>query len=174
MVTLLDTGLLEFVVPIFTFILIYALIFAILKKVKVLGENNSINMWVSFALAILFAITPGAMEFVTIIAPWFIVLVVVAFAVMLVFMFMGANDKTLINIMHDGTVKWTILIIGIIILVAGLTAVYGPVLSGPSPDAGTVGGQVHRSIFNVKVITTVFVLLIFAFAIKFLSYEVTT
>ncbi|MAG45214.1 MAG: hypothetical protein CMH63_00370 [Nanoarchaeota archaeon] len=172
MVTLLDLGLGEFLIPIFLFILIYAILYGVLTKVQIFGENKSLNAFIAFAISALFAVTPGAMEFVAVIAPWFTVLVILAFSFLLVFMFMGIKTKQIREIATDSVVMWTIIIIGIIIVIGGLTAVYGPLLVGGPGSTGTSpGAEIHRSIFNIKVLTTVFVLIIFSFAVRLLSYE---
>jgi len=173
MVSLFDAGLGEFLLPVFIFILIFAIIFAILKKVEILGDSNSINTWVAFALAALFSAAPGVMDFIAVIAPWFVVLVVVAFSLLLVFMFMGIKTEKIEEIARDSTVYWTILILGIIIVVGGLTAVYGPFLvGGPGATGEGAASEIQRTVFNAKVLTTIIVLLIFAFAVRLLSFEV--
>lgn len=171
MVSFLDSGLGEFLIPVFLIILIYAVVYAVLSKTKVLGDSANINAFVAAALTALFAVMPGAMEFVSIIAPWFVVMVIVAFSVLLVFMFGGMKGDAVENLFKNSTVYWTIIILSIIILVGGLTAVYGPIFVGGSPSGEGAGSSIHKSIFNIKVITTVVVLIIFSFAVRLLSFE---
>jgi len=171
MVSLFESGLGDFLMPVFIFILIYAIIYAALSKTKVLGDSVNINAVVAFALAALFAAAPGAMEFVSVIAPWFIILVIVAFSVLLIFMFGGLKGDVIETIFKNTTVYWTIIMLSIIILVGGLTVVYGPFLvGGPSGGEGA-GASIHKAIFNVKVLTTLTVLIIFTFAVRLLSFE---
>lgn len=171
MVSLIDSGLGEFLIPVFIFILIYAVIYATLKKTKVLSDDININAIVAFVLAALFAVVPGVMEFISVIAPWFVVMVIVAFSIMLVFMFGGVKGETVENIFKNSTVYWTIIMLSIIILVGGLTTVYGPFFVGGSPSEGGPGSSIHKAIFNAKVLTTIVVLIIFAFAVRLLSFE---
>lgn len=169
MVSFLDGGLGEFLIPVFIFILIYAIIYALLSKTKFLGDSVNLNAMVAFALSVLFAVMPGAMEFVSVIAPWFIVMVVVAFSVLLVFTFGGLKGDAVEKIFKNSSVYWTIIMLSIIILVGGLTVVYGPFLVG-GPGEGA-GSPIHKAIFNVKVLTTIIILIIFAFAVRLLSFE---
>ncbi|MBI2105362.1 hypothetical protein HYT56_00825 [Candidatus Woesearchaeota archaeon] len=171
MVSLIDAGLGDFLIPVFIFLLVYAIIYAILKKIKILGDSVNVNAMVAFVLAALFAITPGAMEFITIIAPWFVVLVLIAFSILLVFMFGGVGSEKIIKIFEDSTVYWTIIMLSIIIIIGGLTAVYGPFLVGGTPEGSGAGSSIQRTIFNAKVLTTVIILIIFAFAVRLLSFE---
>ncbi|MBI2508007.1 hypothetical protein HYV89_03565 [Candidatus Woesearchaeota archaeon] len=171
MVSLVDSGLGEFLIPVFIFILIYAIIFSVLRKSKFLGDDTNINAVVAFVLSALFAIVPGVMEFISIIAPWFVVMVIVAFSILLVFMFGGVKGDTIESIFKNSTVYWTIIMLSIIILIGGLTSVYGPLLVGGTPAEQGPGSSIHRAIFNAKVLTTVIVLIIFAFAVRLLSFE---
>ncbi len=171
MVSLIDSGLGDFLIPIFIFILIYAVIFAVLRKTKILGDDVNINAVVAFVLAALFAVVPGAMKFVSIIAPWFVMLVIIAFSLLLVFMFGGLKTEKIEQIFRNSTVVWTILMISIIIVMGGLTAVYGPIFVGGGPSGEGAGASVQKAVFNIKVLTTVVILIIFAFAVRLLSFE---
>ncbi|MAG52750.1 MAG: hypothetical protein CMH62_02190 [Nanoarchaeota archaeon] len=169
MVTLIDIGLLNFLFPIFTFLLIYALIFGVLQRSKAVTDSAGTNSWIAFAVSILFAITPGAMRFVAIIAPWFAVMLVVAFSLLLIFFFMGVKLDTIERIArNEASIRWTIIIIGIIIIVIGLTSVFGPIFGTPTGGEG-VGGEVQRSVFDPQVLTTVFILLVAGQAVRLIA-----
>lgn len=172
MVTPLSTELLEFVLPVFSFILIYAILFAILQKSKIFGDTTGINAWVAFAISVIFVLTPGAMQFVREIAPWFVVLVFIGFSLLLIFMFFGTKEEKIAKLAEDATVQWIIFIIAIIIVVAGLIRVFGPIFGQPSTAEGGAGREIQRSIFNVKVLSTVILLVIASFAVKFISQSV--
>lgn len=169
MVTPLNVELLSFILPVFSFLLIYAIMFAILQKVKIFGEGTGVNSMIAAILAILFAITPGAMEFVAIIAPWFVVMVFVAFSFLLVFMFFGTKEEEIAKLSENAVIQWTVIILGIIIVVAALTKIFGPIFGQPAATVGGTGGEIQRSLFNPKVLSTVFILLVASQAVKFIS-----
>ena len=171
MVTPLDTGLLGYVMPIFSFLLIYAVIYAILVKTKILGENNTINSVVPLAVAIIFLLMPGAVSFVNFITPWFVVLVIVGFAVALLFLFLGVEQKTVKGWAHNPTIYWTALIFMMIIIVGGLIHVFGNFFGAPE-SSSTVGSEIQYSVFHPKIIATIFILIIATFAVKFISEDV--
>ena len=75
------------------------------------------------------------------------------------------------NIFKNTSVYWTIIILSIIIVIGGLTVVYGPFFVGGSPSGEAAGAAIHRAVFNIKVLTTIVVLIIFAFAVRLLSFE---
>ena len=171
MATPLDTGLLEYVAPIFSFLLVYAVIYAVLIRSKIFGDNNLINSVIPLAVSVLLLLMPGAVSFINFITPWFVVLVIVGFAVALVFLFLGVKDETVRGWVHNPTIYWTILIFMMIIIVAGLTHVFGNFFGQPEASSGSIGSEVQFSIFHPKIIATIFVLIIATFAIKFISEE---
>jgi hypothetical protein len=172
MVTLLDTGLLEFLLPIFSILFVYAILFGVLQKSKFISESGNINGWVAFFLAALFAIMPGAMQFISVIAPWFVVMLLIAFSFVLIFLFLGVKLEKITEITQsDATVRWTIIILSVIILIAGLTSVFGPLFGTPTSDGGGMGREIQRSVFDPKVLTTVFVLLIAGQAVRLISQK---
>jgi uncharacterized membrane protein HdeD (DUF308 family) len=170
MATPLDTGLLNFLLPVFIFVLIYAILFGVLKKSEIFGDNNSTNAIIAAVVALLFAITPGAMDFVSIIAPWFMVMLIIIFVFMLLFMFMGVKLETFTQIASsEASIRWTIIIIGIIVIIIGLTSVFGPIFGTPAGDGGGIGNEIQRSIFDPRVLTTLFILLIVGQAVRLIS-----
>jgi len=171
MATILDAGLIGFVAPVFSMILVYAIIYAILAKTKVLGGNNLINSVIPLIVAILFLLMPGAIEFINFITPWFVVLVIVGFVVSLLFLFLGAGEDTMKSWLHNPTIYWTALIFMMIIIVAGLTHTFGNFFGQPEAG-GSVGQEVQFSIFHPQILSTIFILIIATFAIKFISDDV--
>jgi len=172
MVTLLDVGLLNFLLPVFSFLLIFAVIFGLLQKTKVISDSSNGNAWIAVAISILFALAPGAMEFVAIIAPWFMVMLIVAFSFILIFLFLGVKLETIeAATRREASIRWTILIIGIIVIIVGLTSVFGPIFGTPAGEESGVGGEIQRSIFDPQILTTVFILLIMGQAVRLIAQE---
>lgn len=66
--------------PIFGFLLVFTVVYALLSKTKALGDNKFVSLIVSFAVAIIFLVSSTAIEMVKNITPW-----IAVFAVMLVF-----------------------------------------------------------------------------------------
>ena len=74
MATILDIGLLELFKPAITFIFVWAILMAILLKTKLLGDNVGLNLLAALGGALMFLLTPGVVEVVNIMTPWFVVL----------------------------------------------------------------------------------------------------
>lgn len=78
------TGIATFV-PVFAFLLVFTVTYALLSKTKALGENRFVSILISFAVAIIFLVSSTAIEYVRTITPWFAVFVIaLVFIVLLV------------------------------------------------------------------------------------------
>ena len=75
------TGL-SFFNPIFTFVLLFVIVFAILQKTKILGESNAIQAIVSIVLSLIFVSVTDVRGYVESVIPGFAVLVVALFFVL--------------------------------------------------------------------------------------------
>lgn len=62
--------------PIFSFALVLVLVFAILEKTKIIGENRYIQGIISLILAVIFVTVVDVRNYVESVIPWFAVLIV--------------------------------------------------------------------------------------------------
>jgi len=127
------SGLLFFM-PVFSFLFVLVIVYALLLKTKILGSSNWINLLTSFILAVVFMSFSSAELYVRTILPWFVVLIVVVFLILLIAMF---STKAWDKIFTPGF-AWIIVIILIIIFVVAAIRVFNPVLH---PDLGVASGQ---------------------------------
>ena len=171
MATIFDSGLLNFLLPIFSFLFVYAIIFCVLQKTRFISESIGVNTWIALAISVLFALAPGAMTFVSVITPWFVVLVIIAFSFLLIFLFMGVKVSVIEKVAHEASVRWAVIIIGIIIIVIGLTTVFGPIFGTPVQEGDTMGREIQRSIFDPQVLTTVFILIVAGQAVRLIAQK---
>jgi len=117
------TGLANYV-EIFGFLLIFTLVYALLAKTKVLGENNFIHLFVSFIVAILFVVVPPATKYLTSVTPWIAVFFVVVVFIALTVAFVSGKTK-LEDIMKPW-VAWVFVIILILILLISAVQLFHP------------------------------------------------
>lgn len=175
MATPLDVGILNHFVPIFVFILIFVVFYAILLKTNILGENKGLMALASFVVAFLFIVTRTATEFIQLVTPWFVVLLIVAMCFLLIFMFLGVKPSAIASaVSQEGTV-WIIIIILLVLLGVALTKVIGPSIAAITQGDGTQEGfmgSVGAIIFHPKILGVLFVLIIAAYAVKAVSKAV--
>src|SRR3989338_1559993 len=119
MATILQNlGFLEFFLPVFSFLFIFALVYAVLDKFKLMGENKWLKVIAAFSIALLFLFNEGTLKFVEFVTPWFVVLVIIALFILSLFIFMGVKQENLSATIENPTVYWTVIVIIIILLLA--------------------------------------------------------
>jgi hypothetical protein len=108
------SGLMYFM-PLFSFLFIFVIIYAILVKTKILGENNFANILVSFIIGIIFATTAGTREYVEAVTPWFVVLAVAIFFILII---IGMSQKKAEDIIKPGFIWFFIVLVLVIFFIA--------------------------------------------------------
>lgn len=172
MATILDVGVLNYFVPIFVFVFVFVLVYAVLLKTHLFGENKGLVALISFVVAFLFIVTRAASEFVEIVTPWFVVLIIVAMCFLLIFMFLGISPETIAKAIGNEGVAWALIIILLVLLGLALTKVIGPGIAAMTQEEGAEEGfmtTVVGIIFHPKILGVFFILLIASFAIRAVS-----
>lgn len=174
MATLLDFGLSSAFSTIFSWLLVFVLMFAILEKSKAVSDKSGINGLIAFAVAILFLFVPGVSKILTLSSPWFVLLIFIIFMVVLASMFMGATEADITKAFKvEGIAYWIITIVILIVVgavgnvyhdkITGLTsATGGEITTAASNDWLTSVGLV---ILNPKVLGMALIFIIAALAI---------
>ena len=171
MATILDVGILSHFIPIFIFLFVFVIFYAVLLKTHILGENKGLISLVSFVVALLFIITQSASEFIQLVTPWFVVLIIVVMCFLLIFMFLGIKPDAIAGAVSDEAVVWTIVIILLVLLGLALTKVIGPGIAGltqEDPEEGFMG-TIGSILFHPKILGVIVILIIASFAIKGIS-----
>ena len=172
MATILDTGLLNFFLPIFSFLLVFAISYAILQKTNIL-KNRNVNLAAAFAIGVLFLFTPDAIKLIQFTTPWFVVFLILLMLMFMTFMFLGVKEDQLNKVLSYPSVYWTIIVVIIGIFLFGLTQIFGEeVQSILGKDGGSNGGlivDIGKIIFHPKVLGAIFILLIASQAIRLLA-----
>jgi len=123
---------LYFFMPVFSFLFVFLIVYAILLKTKLLGEGKFVIAFMSFSTA-----NFSTDQYVRTIVPWFAVLLVCVF---LVLVLAGLSTKDLGKIMTN-KFAWVVIAILIIIFIIAAIRVFNPVFnwtygvsSGDSPQ----------------------------------------
>lgn len=120
--------------PIFSFLFVFFIVYAVLAKTKILGEGSFINVLISFIMAIIFISFSSLELYVQTIVPWFLVLFICVFLVLLI---AGLSSKNLDWIMKP-TFGWVIIGILVIIFLISAIKVFNPVFH---PDLVITSGE---------------------------------
>ncbi len=79
-------------VPIFAFLLVFIVVYALLKKTEILGGSDAVMLFVSFILAAFFVVEASLVEFVKFSSAWFSVGIVGLFFLILILAFIPGID----------------------------------------------------------------------------------
>ena len=82
----------EWFLPIFAFLLIFLIVFALLTKTNILGNNKTVALFISFILAGFFVVEASLVEFVRFTSAWFGALVVIIFFLLAIIAFLPWSE----------------------------------------------------------------------------------
>jgi len=131
-----------FFMPIFSFLFVFVVVYAVLNKTKVLGEQK-INILVSLVMAIIFMNFSSMQLYVETIVPWFIVLLICLF---LVLVLMAFSTKKLDDVLKPWF-AWVFVAILVVIFLISAIRVFNPVFH---PEYGIVSGSHPQVISQIR------------------------
>lgn len=84
-----DVSSFNYLLPIWAFLLVFVISFAMLTKLKLFGENPWWHVFISFFIASIFITAADARSFVSDTVPWAVVVLIAGFFVLLLTGFLG-------------------------------------------------------------------------------------
>ncbi|MBI4983649.1 hypothetical protein HZC32_03320, partial [Candidatus Woesearchaeota archaeon] len=188
--TVLDVSLLGYFSNIYVFFIVFAIVFALLQKTKVISDALGINAIVAVAASLLVLLSKTLVDIINFMVPWFAVVIIFLVLMILIFMTFGAGEKDIASAVKDKTLMWTLIGIGIVIIVAAFGNVLGQSLTEASFQSTTgpntigltnaTGGEsgvatksfqqnIYSTLFHPKVLGLIILFAVAIFAIAFLS-----
>ena len=174
MATVLDLGLLQMFEPIFAVLFVFALMLAILQKTKALTESVGINGLIAVVIAFMVLMSETLVSMINFMIPWFTVAIIFFVLLLLVFQVFGAKDADFASAVKDKGLMWTLIGVGLVILLAAIGSVIpediGPNLASDNTvTEGSFSANLTETLFNPKVIGIIVIFLVAMFAVIFLS-----
>ena len=187
MATFLDIGLIQHFQVIFPVLLIFVLVFALLEKSKMFGENKGLHSLIALCLAMMMLFVPGVVQVFSIMAPWFVLIMLLITFFMIMLVFLGVKYESIIGYVSRDwyALHWFLLIIGLVIFIGALGTVYGGTMlpfsdeggnttvtaadGTTSTDTGEFNSNVGRVIFHPKTIGMVFILMMASLTIRLMG-----
>ncbi|MCK4669593.1 MAG: hypothetical protein KAT43_00195 [Nanoarchaeota archaeon] len=134
MATFLDIGLLQFASPIFIFLLVFLIVYALLDKFKLISDDQGVNAIIAFAVACLTLLSKQVTAILFYVSPWFVVMFIFILFGMMAFRFSGVPETAITEYMSKmSLVHYLILVSIILIIFAAIGTLFGPSLI---PQAG--------------------------------------
>ena len=175
MVTFLDVVFLDKFSSIFVLLLVFAVLYAILKSTKVLGDNNWLNSLIAIAVTFLVILSSDSQQVIKNVMPLFFFVILFIFFILMGLRFLGMSESTMQESMKKwGPIHISVLVVICLIFAVGMASVFGNKLlpltqNTTSINATDYGANVGQAIFHPKVLGVIFILLIGMFAILLLT-----
>jgi hypothetical protein len=171
MATVLDVSVLEFFSPLFIFLFVLFVFYAILDKTKILGENKGLSFLTALVVALLFVITTPALQIVETVTPWLVVMLVVFMAIIIILLFIGVKADTISEVVSSRSSVWMIVIVLVLLLGVALTNVIGPNIASLTQEGDTAGfgRTIGKVIFHPSILGAALLLAIASQAVRFIA-----
>ncbi|MFH0701376.1 MAG: hypothetical protein V2A62_02985 [Candidatus Woesearchaeota archaeon] len=137
MATVLDLGLVNYFSNIYPVLIVWAIVFALLQKTKVIGQSMGINGIISVVIALMTLLSPTLVAIVNFMVPWFALLIIFIVLLMLAFMTFGAKDTDIASVIKNKTFLWVMIGVCLLIFGAAVGNVMGQQLTEASFSDGT-------------------------------------
>lgn len=113
---------LGYFIPIFAFLLVFIVIYAILKKTGVLGSSEPVMLFISLILSSFFILEASLVEFIQVTSAWFGVLIIFIFFILVAVAFLPGKDPFAFLGKNDWF-SWAVLglILGIFVITSAYT-----------------------------------------------------
>lgn len=121
----MDVGLIQYFDFIFPVLFVFALVFALLQKTKVIGESVGINAIISIVAAMMVLLSRTIMDLINYMIPWFVVAIIFFVLVVLIFQVMGAKEADFSSAIKDRVLRNTLIGVVVVILVVSFAHVFG-------------------------------------------------
>ncbi len=140
-----DISAITYFAPILSFLMVFVLMFALLAKTKILGEEKFIQLFISFLIATIFITAASVRQLVLDVVPWFAVFVVALFFILALAGFIGKG--TLIG----KGVGWIFIVLIVsLFVISGIkifSTTFTSYLPGPSYGLGGNSGMLYFTDF---------------------------
>jgi len=170
MATPLDIGLLQYFMPIFSWLFVFVLLYAILEKTGIMGENKALSVVAAVSIATITVLYTQIAQLISFVAPWMVFIFIFILLLFGGLMFFGVKQEELWKELSI----WTVFVISFFIILIGLTQTYSEIFNpyGPANATKTIQSETLKTLFHPRVLGAIFMLIISALAIKFISSKV--
>ena len=172
MVTFLETGLLKYFTPIFVFLFVLVVLYALLQKTKILGGKPNLDGLAAIAVSVLVLFSTESIQIINLFTPWVVVIFVFLILLFLVMMSFGTKEEQVWPLIGG---QKPIVIILILLLIIAVSQVFSSVFN---PQQGTDGSNaawttnIVKSIFHPRVLGAIFILIVAAISVQKISETV--
>lgn len=170
MATLLDLGILQYLTPLFTFLFIFVISYAMLDKFKLLGDHFAPKAVASLSIGMIFMFSARMVAIINIATPWFILMIFFGLFLIGMLMFIGIKEDAISKTVKSGSVVWPIIVISLLIFIIVIINVFQDVQSPYGEDEQkTRTTEGINALVHPRLLGALFLLLMTTYAIMFIS-----
>ncbi|MDO8628721.1 MAG: hypothetical protein Q7R56_03130 [Nanoarchaeota archaeon] len=162
----LSTSVINFFVPIFVFLLIFIATYALLQKTKLLGTNQGLQALAALVTGLIFMLYQPGRLLIMVGTPWLIFFGMILIGIIGFLLFFGVAEKDISTFMGGGFMLTIMISFVVILFLVVMTKAFGPFLM--ADNAPTFWGAVKRTLYSSKVLGAILLLVIAAYAVKWL------
>jgi len=184
----LDVSIIKNFSAVFTFILVFVIIYGLMQSLKLLGENkNGAHALIAVVVAFLVSMSTGVTTVLQTFTPWFTILIIVIFFILFAVRLFGVKTEDITKtFMNKTSIMTWILILTAVIILFSLGAGFGQtsleegqhsgnttsVVSGNTTvptDTGSFSQNLYNTLYHPKVLGLILIMLIVVIAMMFLT-----
>jgi len=117
---------LAYIMPLLAYLFVFTLVYALLAKTKILGDNAFMHFLLSVVVAVIFILSPMATKFTAVTVPWVAIFIFMVFFILLVITFVRGNID---DIVKSPVIAIIVSVIILIIFIISSINVFGPLVS---------------------------------------------
>jgi hypothetical protein len=159
MASFLDITVLKGFSQVFTFLLVFVIVYGFTSYTKLFGDNKGLQALLGLILGMLTLFSPPLVAVIESVSPWFVTIFIFIALTVVMFKMRGVSDSDIASAVKRQTgLQWTLVIMALIILAFGLSSAFGqtagPYLQeqgGTASSSGAVssGGGVVGAVSNI-------------------------
>ena len=165
MATFLDISILGHFTSVFTFLLVFVIIYGMLELFKVFGDGHrGLHAIIALAIGFIVIFSNGVVAVIQTFTPWFTLLILVIFFILFAVRMFGAGQGDIKSeLMKESTITTWSIILTVVILLFSLGAGFGQTSLEQTKPGGTnvtatntTSGSVSSSSFNQNLYNTLY------------------
>lgn len=163
----------DFFITTVIFIFLFAVLYALISKIELFGENKSVHAFIAFSSALLVVFIPETKALINFMTPWFVIFIILIIFLLIAIMALGIKQSEIADWLKNvspGTTT-TVIVVVLIIFLFACYKVFGSVLAPAGPGELGLWAAIKRVILQPKVLGVLFFLLIASSIVKFIGFK---
>ena len=130
-------------------------------------KNKSLKFIAALSIALVSLFAGGVVDLINYIVPWFVFIFIFLMMLFLGLTFLGIKKE----VIWDNLSIWTVMVIAFLLLLIGITQVYGNLFTpyAATNATQTIGSETLKTIFHPRVLGAIFILIVASLSIRFIA-----